>query len=89
LEEARGDEHPWFRREPADQGRRGEHDEASGEEPASAPEVTDPAQQQKQAAEGQGVAVQDPLGIRPGEVKLALDRWQRHAHDRGVDHCNE
>jgi hypothetical protein len=40
-------------------------------------------------AEGERVAVEDPFELGDADVQVALDRRQRHVHDRVVEHDHE
>jgi NAD(P)-dependent dehydrogenase (short-subunit alcohol dehydrogenase family) len=67
-------------------GQRGQREQADPDEehPPPAKDVTSPAAEQQQAAEGQGVTVQDPGQAGRAEVQAMLDFRQRDVHHRGV-----
>ena len=66
-----------------------EHGQPEHENPPAPEQVRRPAAEQQEAAEGQGVGVDDPLQVGLGEVQRGLDRGQRDVHDRGVEHDHE
>ena len=68
---------------------RGEEDDA-GEEDVLAPgEVAGSAAEQEEAAEDQGVGVDDPLQARVRHVEVRLDRRQCDVDDRRVEDDHE
>jgi hypothetical protein len=75
--------------EAAEQRGQRKHDDAGDEDPAPAEDVTGPAAEQQQAAERQRVGVHHPLEPGAREAERVLDVWQRHVHDRGVQHHHE
>jgi hypothetical protein len=62
---------------------------ACDEQPPAAEQVGHPAAQHQEPAEGQRVAVDDPLQVGAGEVQAALHRGQRDVDDRVVQHDHE
>ncbi len=64
-------------------------DEADHEDLAAAVEVTEPAAEQQQAAEGQRVAGDDPAQVGGRDVEVVLDVGQRDVHDGAVEHHHQ
>src|SRR4051794_30638581 len=89
LEGARGDQLAVVLRQAAEQRRDGEEDEAGGEDPAAAEQGGHAAAEQQEAAEYEGVRVDDPGQVLLGEVEIAADGRQRDVDDRGVEHDDE
>jgi hypothetical protein len=89
LHHSGGDERPAIRRTAGQCRAHREDDQSSGEHSASPDPVGEPAEQQQQAAEDQGVRVEHPLRRPRGEPERAPDGRQRDAHDRGVDDRQE
>jgi hypothetical protein len=89
LQRPRGDELPRLLREPAQQGRDGEHTRAQEEEPAPAPQVAGTAEEDEEAAEDQRVRGDDPLQVPHGEAEVGADGRQRDVGDRHVQHEHE
>ena len=52
-------------------------------------QVAGPAAEQQQAAEGQGIGIDDPLKVAAGEAERALDVRQGHVDDGRVEHDHE
>ena len=75
LQGARGDEPDVGLRQAAEQRGEREDDEADHEELAAAQEVGEAAAEQQEAAEGEGVGVDDPGEVVLGEVERAA-RWR-------------
>ncbi len=63
LERAEADQHPRARREPVQERRGREDDEADEEEPLAAEQVTGTTAEQQEAAEDERVRVDDPLQV--------------------------
>ena len=61
-----------------------EHDQAESEQAPAAEPVPEPAGEQQEPAEGQGVGVDRPLQVRPGRAQVALQRRQRDVEDQRV-----
>ena len=90
---------PWIARAPSSQAwlvanppsseASGEQDDAGDEDPATAEDVAGPAAEQQEAAEGQGVGVDDPLQAGAGEAQRGLDVGQRDVHDGRVQHHHQ
>ncbi len=75
--------------EPAEQRADREDDEAAHED-ASAPEdVGEPAAEQEEPSEDQGIGADHPLQVFLREAEIRLDRRQRDIHDRDVEHHHE
>ena len=72
-------------REPAEDRRHGEADQADEEGALAAEEVREAAAQQQQAAERQRVGGDDPLALRVVEAEVGLRRGQGDVHDRVVE----
>jgi hypothetical protein len=89
LEGAGDDEHDVVGRQAADERGDGEDPEPEHEQPAAAQEVGHAAAEQQEAAEDEGVGVDDPREVLAGELELAADGGQRDVHDGGVDHDHE
>ena len=89
LDEARGHQHLLALGQPARERRDGEDGEAGEEQAAAAEQVAETTGEQQQAAEGDQVGVDDPREARLGEAEVALDRGQRHVHDRRVEDDHE
>ena len=75
--------------EPASQRRYREQDDPGDEHAAPAQDVTGPAAQQQQAAEGQRVGVHDPFQARARKPERMLDMGKRDVHDRRVKHHHQ
>jgi AcrR family transcriptional regulator len=86
---ARGDEPELALGQSAEQRGAGEEDHPRDEEPAAAQQVGQAAAQQQEAAEDQGVGVDDPRQVVLLEVQVAADRGQRDVDDRGVEDDDE
>jgi hypothetical protein len=90
LRHANRDQHPRRGGEACKQRREREQGEPDHEHPPPAEDVTRAAAEKQEAAEGQGVAADDPLQVlRGGEVEILLDRGQRDIHDRNVEHDHQ
>ena len=63
--------------------------EPGKEHALAAEQVAEAAGEQQEAAEGDEEGVDDPGQVALAEVQVALDRRQRHVHDRGVEHDHE
>jgi hypothetical protein len=77
---------------PSEARRRGgqREDDDTEEEHAAAPEdVPETAAGRQQHREGERVAVDDPFQAGERGAEVALDRRQRHVHDRVVEHDHE
>ena len=89
LDEAGDDQESLAGREAAER-RGGREDDDAGEEHAlTADQVAEAAGQQQEAAERDQKRVDDPGQVALGEVEVALDRGQRHVHDRRVEDDHE
>ncbi len=75
--------------QPAQGGRGAETEQADDEHAAPAEVVGDPAAEQQQASEGQGVGAHHPLPVGDRDVQGVLGRRQGHDHHRGVEHDHE
>jgi hypothetical protein len=73
----------------AERGGEGEADQADDEHALTAHEVGDPAAEQQQATEGQGVGGDDPLAVVDRDVQRLLGRRQGDRHDRRVEHDHQ
>ena len=89
LDDAGADEPPRRGGEPAGERTRGEQQDPRDEHPAPAEEITSAAAQQQQTAEGERVAVDDPLQVGGIEAQGMLDRRQSDVHDGGVEHDHQ
>ncbi len=89
LNEASSDQHALALRECAEQRGPSEDCEADQEDPPLADQVTDPAGEQEEAAEGDQIRVHDPGEVALGKVKVLLDRGKRHVHDRRVENDHQ
>ena len=89
LEGTGADQHALACRKPVEQRGAGEDDEADEEEPLAAEQVAKASAEQQEAAEDEGVGVDDPLQAAVGEVEIGLDRGQRDVHDRRVEDDHE
>ena len=67
----------------------GEDGQAGHEDLAAAVEVAQSAAEEQQAAEGEGVAGDDPGEVRAGHVEVSADVGQSDVRDRGVEHHHE
>ena len=89
LHRAGGDQHA---RRPGQAARdRGgsECSDTGHEQPPLTEQVTEPAAQQQEAAEGQQVRVDDPGERRLGEAEVGSDGRERDVHDRRVEHDHQ
>ena len=77
------------RGEAAEQAGRGEQAEADQEDAPAPEQVGQPAAEQEQAAEGQGVGGHHPLEAGGAEVEVVLDGGQGDVHDRHVEDDHE
>ena len=85
LQGAGGEQQLLVGRETTDRGRTGEAEQADDEGALAAGVVGDPATQQQQRAEGQGVRRDHPLPVGVADVEVRLGRRERDVHDRGVE----
>src|SRR6185312_7150055 len=67
----------------------GEERDADEEEAPIAEEIAEPPCEQKEAAEGHEIGVDDPGERRGGESQICPDRRQRDIHDGGVEHHHQ
>ena len=89
LKRAGAEQHALVLGDRANQRRSAEEGDA-GEEHAATPEqVGGAAAEQEEAGEGERVGVDDPLQPGVGETEAAVDRRQRHVHDRDVEDDHE
>ena len=77
------------RRQPAQERRGGEADQAGDEGPLAPEEVADLPAHQQQAAERERVGGDDPLAVLRREPKVALRRRQRDVDDGRVENDHE
>ena len=89
LEDAGHEQDLLVRGEAAEERGRAEEDDAEDEHPAAAEQVTEPAAEHEQTAEGQGVCRDDPLASRVGEAEVGLDVGQGDVNDRAVEDDHE
>ena len=89
LDAAKGDQGDLRPGEAAGQRSPGEDDEAGHEHAAPAEHVGQPAAEQQEAAEEDGVGRQHPLQALDGEVQVGADRRQRHVDHGDVEHDHE
>ena len=82
-------QHVGARGQAVEQGGAGEDDEAGDEEQLPPEEVGGTAAEQEKPAKDKRVRIDDPLQARGGEMEVALDRRQRHVHDRRVQDDHE
>ncbi len=80
---------PAVGRQAAQHGGDHEGGQAGEEDPGAAEQVTEPAAQQEQAAEGQKIGVDDPGQRGLGEVQLPLNGRQGHVHRGPVQHDHQ
>jgi hypothetical protein len=76
-------------RQPAPQRCQGKHGRADKKQASLTKQVSQAPTKQKQSSGGQQIAVDDPGEITRCKVEITLDRWQRHIHNRVVDHDHE
>ncbi|MBA8909076.1 hypothetical protein HNQ95_004873 [Aminobacter ciceronei] len=89
MQRTSGDQHRHRDAVRADQRRQREDDRAGGEHAAVAETVACPAGQQQQAAEGQGIGVEDPLQVALGGVERLRQRGAGNHEDDGIDDHQE
>ncbi len=89
LEGAGAEEHARARGGAAQCGGAREADQADDERPFAAHQVGDPAAQQEQAAEREGVRRDDPLPVAVGHAQVALCGGECDVHDRRVEDDHE
>ena len=89
LDGAGGEQLAGLLGEAAGERGEGEQRDAGEEDPAAAEQVTGAGAEQQQAAEGQGVGVDDPGQAGRGEAEGGLDVGQRDVHDRRVEHDHQ
>mgnify|MGYP000976989444 CR=1 FL=1 len=75
--------------EPAEQGGRGEQQDAAHEDAAPAQDVAGPAAEEQQTAEGQGVGADHPGEVGGAEFESVLDVRERDVHNRRVEYHHE
>jgi hypothetical protein len=85
LDEAGADQHALVGRGGAESRGDREDGEADDEDAALAEQVTEPARQEQEAAEGNQVGVDHPGQVGLREVQVVLDRGQGDVHDRRVE----
>ena len=83
------EEHGRVLGQAAEGGGGGEPEEADEEHPAPSQVVGDPAAEEEQAAEGQGIGAHHPLAIGHRDVQRPLGRGQGHDDHRGVEHDHQ
>src|SRR4029079_2086642 len=89
LDDAGADQPAGARRETAEERRDREDHEPDDEDPPPPEHVGEFAAGQHEDAERERVAVEDPLELGDADAQVALDRRQRHVHDRVVEHDHE
>ena len=77
------------RREPVQERRDREDDDAHKEDPLAAHQVAGSSAEKQETAERQGVRVHDPLQVGVRHLQVCLDLRQRHVHDRGIEDDHE
>jgi hypothetical protein len=85
LQRTGGEEHGLVDGQTTERRRAGEAQQPDDEHPLATPVVGDPATQQQETPEGQGVRGDDPLTVRRGDTEGMLRRWQGDGDDRGVE----
>ena len=85
LQRAGAEQHRLVGGGAAQRGGRGEADQADDEGALAAPQVGDPAAEQQQTAEGEGVGGDDPLPVAVGDAQVLLGGGQRDVHDGRVE----
>ena len=86
---AGGDQHVEVDRGAADRRGGRETQQADHEQPFAAEQISQPAPEQQQAAEGERVGRHHPLAIRVPEAQIPLRRGQRDIHHRRVQHDHQ
>jgi len=73
------------------QDERGEREDRQSdqEHPPAAEEVGELPAREHENGKGERVGVDRPLELREADAEIALDRRQRHVHDRVVEHDHE
>ena len=89
LQGAGADEELEALRRAAEGGGDGEADEADEEHAAATEHVGEPAAEQQQAAEGEGVGGDHPLAVVVAEPEVRLGGGQRDVHDGRVEHDHQ
>ena len=89
LQRPRRDQHREGDGGAAESGGEGEPGQARDEDPFAAEHVADPAAQQQQAAESQGVGRHHPLPVAVGKAQRTLSGRQRDVHDGGIQDHHE
>ena len=85
LQGAGGEEHRFVDGQAAEGRRAGEAQQPDDEDPLAAREVGDPATEQQEAAEGEGVRGDHPLAVGRRDAEGVLRRRQRNGDDRCVE----
>jgi hypothetical protein len=85
LHEPRPNQQGLALRQAAHERRGGEDRQADQEDAPAADEVAQPPGEQQQTSERDQVCVDHPGKARLREAQIALNRGQRHVHDRGVE----
>src|SRR3954449_9149605 len=75
---------PVLTAEPAERGGQGEADQAGEEDALAADHVAEPAAEQQQTTEGEGVRGDDPLPAGVGEPEIGLHAGQSDGDDGAV-----
>ncbi len=89
LEGAGGEEHGLVDGQAAEGRGAGEAQEPDDEHPLATGEVGDPAAEEQEAAEGQGVRRDDPLPVGGRDVEGMLRRRQGDGDDRRIEHDHQ
>ncbi len=89
LEPTGAEEQGLVGREATQERRHGEDREADHEDLAAAVEVAEPPTEQQQAAEGQGVAGDDPGEVGVADPQVDLDVGERDVGDARVEHDHQ
>ena len=79
----------WVPGDPTECGGSGKSEQADDEGALAPGVVGDPATQQQQAAEGEGVGRDHPLPVGIGDAEVLLCRRQRDVDDRCVQHDHQ
>ena len=89
LQGAGGEEHRLVDGQATERRCAGEAQQPDDEHPLATRVVGDPATQQQEAAESQGVRGDDPLAVGRGDMEGMLRRWQRDRDDRRIENDHQ
>jgi hypothetical protein len=89
LDEACRKQHHAVLGEASEQAGRGEHGQPELKDAAAAEQIADARGEQQKTAEGDQVAVYDPLLRVDGQAERRLHRGKRDVHDARVEHHHE